>query len=199
LKRLRKLKLDRPAAVFFAITIVSVVLLAFPLWNYTRFYLAMWNFDYKVLSITVDMEDYPTKVRVNVELLVMNPTDYSGFEVSTIECGLDYIDGNHQVLVVTGPRSTDWITTNLWDLKIGSYPAINRQLAPNANETILLSFFIDPNSGTSVEQNNARYFMEFLRNPPAEIGWSLTCRLVLSSFMGGFDVRRDFSYSTPTS
>jgi hypothetical protein len=173
------------------------------MWNYTRFYLAMVDFDYELSKVTVGEGNtinlnHLKNIQINVMLHVINPTDYSGFEVSSIECALDYMDGPREIIVREG-RMTRVKTVYDWDLKFGSYPARNRRLAPYANETISLLFIIDSNSGSSVEQENARFFMDFLGTKPAQIEWFLTCRLVLVSFMDGSDVMRYFSYSTQMS
>jgi hypothetical protein len=64
-------KLGVPTAVFFAITLISVGSLVLPLWNYTRFYLALWNFDYLASSVTVDRSQInATRAMVNVTFLI---------------------------------------------------------------------------------------------------------------------------------
>lgn len=197
-----KIKFDVPTTVFFVITAISVGFVVFPLWNYNRFYLALWNFDYNLSNVAIDPNQVKAiqlneidEIQINVTLLVINPTDYSGLEVRSVAVGLKYFEGEHMVLVPSGPRGVTWVTTNWWDLKVGSDQG-KHPVGSNSNITVLLPITVTPNSNVPAEQSNARAFINFLNTRPVQIVWSLTCILVVSSFMGNFDVSRVFAYVT---
>lgn len=181
--------------VFFAITIVSVGSVVLPLWNYTRYYLALWNFDYVLSSVTIDASNIEA-IQVNVTLLLLNPTDYSGLEVGSIMVGVQYFGAVHEVSVPAA-RGIQMVPSNWWDLKIGSTHEVH-SLGANANETVLVMINVNPNSNILAERNNAQAFMNFVSDKyRTQITWSLSCVLVLSSFLGGFAVSRNFAYVTP--
>lgn len=181
-------KLGAPTAVFFAIMIISVGFLVLPLWNYTRFYLALWNFDYTVSSVTVDQSQLnATRVFVNVNFAIMNPTDYSGLQVASISCRLQYLRPvGHYVIETTGFRSSRQVWTYWWDLGVEStnqrYP-----ITSDTEFTIPLEIVVNPYSGSQSAQQIAWDFITHLRTPTTQaIQWSLTCLLTLSTFIGSF-------------
>lgn len=178
--------------VFFAITVISVGSVVLPLWNYTRYYLALWNFDYVLSSVTIDASQIEA-IKINVTLLLLNPTDYSGLEVSSIKVGMQYFGARHEVPVPAGARGIQMVPSYLWDLKIGSTDEVH-PLGSNSNETVLLTVVVNPNSNILAERNSAQEFMNFVSDKyRTQIMWYLNCVLVLSSFLGGFDVTRYFS------
>ena len=197
-------KQELPTTVFFAVTIVSAGLLILPMWNYFKFYSALYNFDYIVKNVTIDTTQITVTNHavVNITLLATNPTDYSGLQVSYVACGLKYWGDSHQVSVPTSGRSMELIWTNWWDLKGGSTTQWY-SIEPNGNRTILLQVFVSPNSGSQGEQQNAWDFMNYLETARAakqrQILWSLSCVLTLNSFLGSFDRNKDFTPVTPLS
>jgi len=184
-------KVSVPTAVFFAIAVVSVGWVAYPLWNYTRFYMALWNFDYTLSNITVDASN-PAVVLVRFELLISNPTSYSGLSVNLIRYSLQYKDGEHEIVIGQG-KGTKIITTNLWDLNEGSFGG-GTPIPPEDNRSVSVSFSVSSGGGS-----NSEAFLVFLRTMPSQVEWSLNCDLVLSSFLGGFDVQRSFFPKTQMS
>lgn len=187
-----------PATVFFAISIISVGSLVLPLWNYAKFYSALWGFDFSLLSVTIDASQIKVanRAQVNVTLLVTNPTDYSGLTVSSAKCVLKYYGDGHEVLEpIGGSPLVKPVWTNWWDLKTG-IDSQRRSIGPNSNSTVLLEFSINPNSGSQGEQQDAWDFIEHLATNPGQITWSLGCSLTLSTFLGSFDRTNYFSYVT---
>lgn len=178
-KRLRKQ--DLPQTVFVAIMIISVGLIVLPLWNYTRYYLAVANFDYTVTKVTLYAEPlYPptsTIVKINVTLTASNPTDYSGLQISSIGCVLGYYGDygvEEQLVGTSGPPKM--------------YP-----MRPNANTTIMIETSFSGNSGT-----NALDFINYLETLSTESGqtqieWDIVCRLYLTSFQGTYEILKGFS------
>jgi hypothetical protein len=203
--KIRNVNVDKPAAVFFAIAVVSVGFSLYPLWNYTRFHIALWNFDYNLISMTINKSD-PTTILLNANISVMNPTDYTGLEVTSISCGVEYVNPSqkHQVWdpSIPGHWGGGWVESYVWELKVEtfSFPS-NVPIGANKNVTIPLTFFIKPGMGTNLEQQNVQQFMGFLgfpdQTPPKQIEWYLNCHLILSSFLSSFDVTRYFVYVTP--
>jgi len=198
----KNFSLDRPAAVFFAITVVSVGFLVSPLWSYTKFYSALWNFDYKLLNLNVDTSQMANSyARINIEFLSVNPTDYFGLKVDSIALGLEYIGVSHRVrnpafhIRGSGPVEA-YIWTNVWDLKVATFN-LDFPVAPHSNSTVALTCIIDPIGETEPTKTNAFNFLGFLSGHPEKVEWQLECRLFLSSFMGGFEVNRNFEYTTP--
>lgn len=185
-------RLSVPTAVFFAIAVVSVGWVAFPLGNYTRFYLALWNFDYTLSNITLDMSQ-PASVQVGFELLVSNPTSYSGLSVSIVRYALQYFDGKHDIVVTTSPKTTKIVSTNWWDLKAGTFNP-NIPVPSQSNKTITFAFKVNPSS-----DSDSQAFLIFLKTSPLQIVWSLECDLVITSFLAGFGLWRSFSFVTPMS
>lgn len=183
-------KLGAPTAVFFAIMIISVGFSVVPLWNYTRFYLALWNFDYTVSSVTVDRSQInATNINavVYVNFNITNPTDYSGLQVAQISCRLQYLRPvGHYVVENAGYRSSTQVWTYWWDLGVKStnqrYP-----IGSNTKLIISLELFVNPYSGSQSDKQIAWDFINHLRTPTTqEIQWSLTCLLTLSTFIGSF-------------
>jgi hypothetical protein len=187
--------LDRPAIFFFVAAIVSVGLLAYPLWNYTKFFMALWGLDYTISSITIDTSNTPN-IQLHVELLVVNSADYSGLAVSSFVCRMKYIDGQHQVRVPTGWRTYTWVSTDEWDFGIVSRPDLKFSVGPSSNRTTALVFSVNPFEGTQVDQENVWNFLDFVKTNPGEIPWVLDCHLMVSSFLGVFDVERFLSPTT---
>jgi hypothetical protein len=192
---------DRQVAVFFAITVVSVGFLVEPLWSYAKFYDALWNFDYKPLNLTVDTNQMVNSyARINIELRLANPIDYSGLKVSSIVLGLEYIGAPHLVrnpafhIWGSGPQEA-YIWTNVWDLKVETFH-LNLPIAPGTNSTVTLTCIIDPIGDIEPAKTNGFDLLGFLSGHPEQVEWLLECRLFLSSFMGGFEVNRDFTYTT---
>jgi hypothetical protein len=168
--------------------IISVSLLVVPLWNYTRFYLALWNFDYTVSGVTVDRSQLnATRAVVNVTFAVMNPTDYSGLQVASISCRLQYLRSiGHYVIENAGYRSSRQVWTYWWDLGVESTNQ-RYSIASNTDLTIPLEIVVNPYSGSQSEQQIAWDFITNLKTPTTqEIHWSLTCLLTISTFIGSF-------------
>jgi hypothetical protein len=185
--------LDKPAIFFLVLAVVCVAFLAYPIWNYTRFYLALWRFDYTISNVM--MNETNTGFDCGVELLIMNPTDYSGFEVRSVLCGVKYIDGNHQIRVQTGPKTSVLVTTNEWDLKIVSQE-IDFSVPPSSNRTTSFTFTVNPYGGSANEQENAWGFIGLVKAHPSKVEWLFDCHLILASFLGGYDVQRDLGSTT---
>lgn len=188
--RVKLRKLGAPMIVFFAIAVVAVGWVAFPLWNYTKFYVALWNFDFRVSSVTVDLSN-PQFVRVRVDLLVSNPTSYSGLSVSLVNYDLEYIDGFHDIVVPSG-RGTAVISTDRWSLSANSL-AKNLSLPPNSDRTISLDVTLNPGADLDTET-----FLVYLKTQPSQVSWYLDCSVVVVSFLTGFVVERVFdNLATP--
>lgn len=188
-------KLGVPTAVFFAITLISVGSLVLPLWNYTRFYLALWNFDYLASSVTVDRSQInATRAMVNVTFLIMNPTDYSGLQVASISCRLQYLQPNHGHFVIetTGYRASQQRWTYWWNLRVASTTQ-SSSVGSNTEFPISIVFVANPYSSPQSDQQNAYDFISYLEAPATQqIQWSLTCVLTLSTFIGSFDRTNGF-------
>jgi len=190
-------QLNRPKIAFFTLAIVSVGFLAYPLWNYTKFYLALWSFDCALLDITVDASQI-MNTQIEAKLQITNPTDYSGLELTSIMCGLEYIDGEHQVVDVNQPWGHwgyQFVSSNVWTLKVQTF-SLKLSVTAYANVTVPLAFIINPFSGSEFDRNNAWPFVDFLRTRPEQTECRLDCRLMLSSFLGSFEVDRYFIYTT---
>jgi len=194
---IKKFKLDQPETVFFVVMVVSVGFLVYPLWNYTQFYLALWNFGCAVSNLTIDINQI-TNIQIAIEFLIMNPTDYSGLGLTSINCGLEYIDGMHLVFdpTLAGHWGGNWRPSNVWELK-AQYISYKRPIAAHANDTVALTSIINPHAGNTFEQNNAWSFIGFLETQPDLIEWKLNCCFIISSFLGSFEVWRYLSYVTP--
>lgn len=184
--RLRRLGV--PTLAFFVIAVVVVGWVAFPLWNYTKFYIALWNFDFTLSNITLERID-PENVQVRVDLLISNPTSYSGLSVSVVSYDLQYVDGTRYIIVPRG-KGTESVPTNLWDLSADSFTE-NLSLPPNSNKTI--SFLVNVNYVTDTSG-----FSVLLMTQPSQVEWSLYCSMIVVSFLTGFTVERTFPpFSTP--
>jgi hypothetical protein len=182
-KRLRKQ--DLPQTVFFAITIISAGLVVLPLWNYTKYYVALGNFDYTLTNVTFYAEPlYPptsTIVKINITLTASNPTDYSGLQVSTVTCFLEYY-GEYDIAQ---------------ELTSATSPPQSYSIRPNANTTIMIETSFSGNSGT-----NALDFINYLETlskegGAAQIVWSINCRLFLTTFENTYSIPKSFSPVTP--
>lgn len=188
--------LDVPTAAFFLITIVSVGWVAFPLWNYSRFYSAVYELRYSLVNVSVDAHQVEN-VRVSIKFFVSNPTDYSGLSVISVKCGLTYEDGTHMVPIYTGPRTITYVPSTLWVLPTEWFNVPNMPVPPFGNNTISVFFVINPNtSSLSAEELN---FISFLRTTPANVSWSLDSSLLLSSFLGGIAVTNSATFVTHVS
>ena len=208
-------KENLPQTVFYAITIISAGLVVFPLWNYTRFYIALNNFDYTLSNATL----YTSRItvpnsaqaRINVTLVANNPIDYSGLHIGTAGCALIYRAESHTIWVAPGSPlgnlasqtiSVDTkhgrvlIVTNWWMLTSINTPQPCGPIGPNSKRTILLEVSIMLDYGKPDYQQNAD-FINYLRTMPNEVEWSINCHLPLVAFLGTFDVPRTFRVSTP--
>lgn len=190
---------DRPTTIFFAITLVSVGLLAYPMWNYTKYYMALWSFDYTVSNVTLSLNQANMYV-VNVKLLFNNPTDYSGLELHSISIGLQYVNPSQTRRVwdpsIPGHWGGGWAETNVWILKTQDF-YVNLPVVGYANEILDLDFVVNPAVGTDLDKENAFAFTGFMNAHPGEVEWGLNSYLSLSSFLGGYTVYRYLSYVTP--
>lgn len=188
-----------PQTVFFAITIITAGLIVVPLWNYTKFYVALNNFDYTLTSVTIHTSQItvPTSAlaKINVTLTATNPTDYSGLHIGTVGCDLQYVGPDHQVWVPTARGKGHYETTYWWLLTQGTAQAPG-PLRPNSNMTILIQISIRLDYNKPDYQQNSD-FINYLRTSPTEIKWYIGCDLPLNSFLGAFGVARGFSVSSP--
>lgn len=190
-------KLDKPATVFLAFTVVSVGFLVYPMWNYTKYYMALWNFDYTVLSLSIDLNQANMPITIN--MLFTNPVDYSGLELVSITIGLEYVNPAQSHLVwdptLPGHWGGGWRESNVWELKSEIF-SLRLPLRAFANETVPLTIYVNPYAGTDREKENAMTFIGFLSSRPDKIQWGLSCYLALSTFLGGYTVNRYFPYET---
>jgi hypothetical protein len=198
-------KQDLPQTIFLAIMIVSVSLIILPTWNYTRYYIALNNFDYTLSAMSMITSNVTVLAsglaKINITLFVTNPTDYSGLAIGTIGAELQYFGNYHWVHVAgggfVGGTGGD-VYTNLWDLTSATTLQPNGAVGPNSNKTILLEILIKPdfNSPNGPDQN-AVSFIEYLATKQTKIEWSIICTLPLNTFLGTFSVRKTFDRTIP--
>jgi hypothetical protein len=198
-------KQDLPQTIFLAIMIVSISLIILPTWNYTRYYIALNNFDYTLLAmnmITSNVSDVASGLaKINITFLVTNPTDYSGFVIGTVGAELQYNGSYHWVHHAgggfAGGTSGD-VYTNVWELTSATTLQPSGPIGPNSNRTILLEILIKPDfSNPNGPDQNAASFIEYLATKQTKIGWSIMCTLPLNTFLGTFSVRKTFDRTTP--
>lgn len=201
-KRLRKQ--DLPQTVFFAIMIISAGLVVLPMWNYTKYYLALNNFDYTLTKVAIHTNQlYPptsTIAKINITFTASNPTDYSGLQISTVGYDLEYYGDYHLVELppVTLGGQIGWMNTSMWELTSASTPPTQLySIGPHTNTAIVIETSISGNSG-----KNALDFITYLESlskgsEPNQIHWSINCRLDLNTFLGTFARPKSFSPVTP--
>jgi hypothetical protein len=187
-------KQSLPQTIFFAITIISVGLLILPLWNYAKFYAALYDFEYTIPAITINTSQLNENIaQINFTLIFTNPTGYSGLGATSVTCELEFYGDVHYV--VTG-RPPQYQATTLWDLTTVGAPNQQYMIGPNSVLKILFTTTINPNSTTGDQQDAYYDFISYLRTEVAmhgQIQWSLICAVTLTSFIGSIQ-----SYETPT-
>jgi len=165
-----------PEAVFFAVTIISAGTLILPLWNYTQFYSAWYNFSYTIPRVNINTSQLSRQTaQINLTLVATNPTGYSGLQVQSVSCVMSYNGSVH--LGAEGPTNS-WELTTLSTTKPYS-------ISPNSNTTILFDITISPNSAPPDQFDAFQQFISYLisQTPGGQIQWSLACSLVLASFL----------------
>lgn len=183
-KRSRKTvrKQDLPATIFFAITIISAATLIAPLWNYTQYYSAVYNFKYTIPEIAVNTSQLSAHIaQINFTFLATNPTPYSGLQVGPANCKIDFYGSVH---LVNGQPTTWWELTILYVTK-------THAIGPNSNITIPFDTQINPDNAKSYDQYAAfQEFINYLTSqvPSRQITLFLTCHLGLDSFMFNNDI-----------
>ena len=196
-KRLRKQ--DLPQTIFLVIMIISAGLIVLPMWNYTKYYLALSNFDYNITKVAISTNQlYPptsTTAKINITLTASNPTDYSGLQVATVGFDIEYYGDYHWVELPPTSLGQQPVPeyTNVWDLaSTTTPPAQSYSIGPNANVTILIETSIIGNSST-----NALEFISYLEllkgNGSNQIDWSIFCHLDLTTFLNTFSLSESFS------
>lgn len=213
-KMLRKENL--PQTIFYAITIISAGLVVPPLWNYTRFYIALNNFDYSLSNATIYTSQIKVpnsaQAQINITLIATNPIDYSGLRTGTIGCALMYLGDSHTIYVApdsplrylasqtiylsSGRTAGYLIVTNWWLLATPNVPQQSGPIGPNSKRTISIEISITLDYGNTDYRQNVD-FINHLRTMPNEIEWTLNCHLPLIAFLGTFDVPRTFQVTTP--
>ena len=199
-KRLRKQ--DLPQTIFFIIMIVSAGLVVLPLWNYTKYYLALSDFNYTLTKITLYTSHLfpPTSgiAKINITLTASNPTDYSGLQIGTAWCDLEYYGDYHEVALPPASlgQQPTFVNTNVWDLgSVSSPPTQSHPIGPHTNTEILIETSINGSSGTG-----ALAFISYLESLSTEsapqVDWSISCTLSLQTFQGS--VARTGSFSPVT-
>jgi hypothetical protein len=187
----RKLrKQDLPATAFFAVAIVAAAMLIGPLWNYTQYYSALWNFSYNIPGITVSTSQLSAQTaQINFTVIGTNPTRYSGLQVGSVNCIISYYGSLH--LGSAGP-------TNWWELTT-VYSTKRLAIGPNSNVTIFFEITIDPSSAPPGQFDAFQQFINYLTSqvPGGQVQWSLSCNLGLDSFMGISVVSSSFAPITP--
>lgn len=165
-----------PETVFFGIAIISVVTLIVPLWNYTELYTALYDFNYTLQGPSLNTSQLSTHTaRINFTLVATNPTRYSGLQVSSIVCRVDYYVADNLRELIT-----------LYTTKV--YP-----IGPNSNATILFDFTINPDTAAPYQFDAFREFISYLSQVPGEqIGWFLTFTLTVHTAMGGTLITKEF-------
>lgn len=179
-------KQDLPATLFFAITIISAATLIAPLWNYTQYYSALYNFNYTIQGITVNTSQLSAHTaQINFTLVATNPTPYSGLQVGPATCEIDFYGSVH--LDISGTPTTWWELTMLIVPK-------SQTIGPNSKITIPFGTTINPDN-TKLSSDQYAAFQEFIfdltstvRGGSGDITLSLTCHLELQSFMVSLDV-----------
>jgi hypothetical protein len=202
-KELRKQ--DLPQTVFLAIMIISVSLIILPAWNYTRYYIALNNFDYTLSAVNIYTSNVNVPAngfaKINITLLTINPTDYSGLVIGTVGANLQYIGNTHQVWQGPGygRGSGKYVSTNLWPLTSATTQQSNGPIGPNSNRTILLEILIKPDfnnpSGPNLDAVN---FIDYLATNPNKIEWLISCTLPINTFLGTFSFSKTFDRITPS-
>jgi len=201
-KRIRKQNL--PQTIFLAITIISAGLTVLPILNYTKYYLAVANFNFTITNVTMSTSKlYPPTnaiVQINITVIASNPTDYSGMVIEDIGCILQYYGSYHLIVIppaALGQQPT-YEYTYLWQLESTSTPATRTYpLRPNANTTILIESSLAGNNN----QNAADFvtYLESLKGSGSnQIDWSINCHLSLNTFLNTYAENiANFSQVTP--
>jgi hypothetical protein len=197
-------KQDLPQTIFLAIMIVSVSLVTLPAWNYTRYYIALNNFDYTLTAMSMTTSNVSVLAsglaKINITLFVTNPTDYSGLAIGTVGAELQYFGNYHWVHIPGGGfvgGTGEDVYTNVWDLT-SAITQSNGPIGPNSNKTILIEILIKPDfNNPNGPDPNAVSFIEYLATKQTKIVWSITCTLPLNTFLGTFSVRKTFDRTTP--
>jgi hypothetical protein len=175
--------------VFLGITIISVGVLIVPLWNYTQFCNALYDFSYTIPAISMNASQLTTQqtVQINFTLIATNPTPYSGLTVSSINCEIDY---NGTVGLQTGW----WVLTTLYITK--SYT-----IGSNSNTAILFNTTINPKRAAQSQFVDFNNFIDYLMSGGnnGQVEWGLDCRLSLASFLSGSSITQYFMFETSLS
>jgi len=193
LRRLRKQ--DVPITIFFCITIISVGLIILPIWNYISFYRALGEFDFYASQVTLftSQINNPSvaQAMVNVTILIINPTSYSGLKVSSILFTLYYIGPTE---TVTGFEGRSYST----DVYLLANAGMNKwvSIGPYSNKTIPFDFSFSangPNNGA------ATTFLSYLANNPSQVQWIVSCNVFLNSFLSNPEISNNTVYFTSAS
>jgi hypothetical protein len=185
-----------PQTVFFAIAIISASLIILPLWNYTKYYIALNNFDFTLSKATMYASNVnvPTNAtaKIDITLLVTNPTDYSGLRVGTVGCDLQYYGPTHVITQIIHGVVYSY-STPLWDLTSLSVRPSSEIIEPDSNRTILIEAFIKPNyDSPNGPQQSVVDFITYLETKPGEIKWSISFEMPLNSFIGSYELTKTF-------
>jgi len=192
-----------PQTVFFAITIISAGLIILPTWNYTRFYTALNNFDYTLVGATLNASNLnlPTtaSASISLTLLVTNPTDYSGLQIGSYGCDLQYVGPIHMVTVIVPFSGGHTLTynTSLWDLTSTASTQLSGPIGPYSSKTLTIKANIKPDYSSGTPQETAVDFLNYLATTSSkQIQWYLDCHIGLVTFLGTFDEEKTFYPTT---
>ena len=172
-----------PEIVFFAITIISAATLIVPLWNYTQYYSALYNFNYTVPGITIKTSQLNTThtaqitAQINFTFVATNPTPYAGLKVGPASCEIDFYGNDYHL--VSGVVTNEWTLAKLFIVK-------TRAIGPNSDITIPFNTTVNLENAQSNDQTAASLeFINYLADQGlgGSVTLYLTCNLGLSSFM----------------
>jgi len=167
------------------IFILLTVSLAEATINYITFFMGAKNLELRVNDIDFVLGQQDVNVIIN--LTVLNPSSYRGFQLKLVDGVLYYEGENHTVVISPGgPRAgTPYkaIETSWWELP-PTEVVINHLLPPYSSRDVLMEL--------NLKDEPAKQFREFfekLGRYQENINWKLHCRVFLQTptFLGTID------------
>ncbi len=160
----KKLSQKNLLIVFSTCCLLSLILVAPDLANYSEFYRAIDRVDFALTEITIDLTLLDTGVvHITVDFNVTNPTSFDGIKIPTITCHLRYFMENQL-------RSLMGVTQTISPVA---------ELEPYQSTVIRINFTIE----YSIQQQElARIFLGYLQLHPQQIEWLVLGQYVLQAY-----------------
>lgn len=152
-------------AVFFAVSIMSSILLVISTLNYMEFYRAIEQIEIEISDVTLFIE--PDNVEVTLSFTIENPTRFAGLKLRDLSWSLHFYDDNNETVYITSATYSYFTQP----LPVESHWHRNFEHKINLNP----------------DKENAQQLLNAYEDQQ-DVKWKLSATAIVISFVGTLDV-----------